>query len=102
MPKRITKERIRGWMPKEPIFQTCHAPVNPNKSLMVQWTARALVAGTFASATLLILGDTTGLAQGMGKYLWYAGVESTVWGAVAAVPFLATRKPSSQGKAKNE
>ncbi len=90
--KNHLQNQVRGWLPKEPTFQTCQAPLNPKNTPMVQWTARALVAGTFVCAVLLILGDITGLAQGMGKYLWYAGVEGTVWGVVAAVPFLATRK----------
>ncbi|MCW4025506.1 MAG: hypothetical protein NWF01_10815 [Candidatus Bathyarchaeota archaeon] len=94
-PKNRLQNHLRGWLPKEPTLQTSQAPINPKNTPMIQWTAKALVIGAVLSATFLVLGETTGLT-GVGRYLWYATVEGTVWGIVAAVPFLVKRKTCSQ------
>jgi hypothetical protein len=49
----------------------------------------------------LVLGDIAGLTQGMSGYLWYAAVSGTVWGGVAAVPFLVKHKNLSAKETPN-
>jgi type IV secretory pathway TrbD component len=94
--KKRSQKIVKGWLPNEfASVQQTHADKFPP---MVRWTARALVAGTAASAGLLILVDVAGLTQGVGAYLWPVAIAGTVWGAVAAVPFIVKRKASMQGR----
>ncbi len=93
--------RIRGWLPKEPTVPTCQKPVIPKNSPIVQWTARALVAGTVACAALLVVGDILGLTEGVGGYVWYMVACGVVWVPAAATPFLVNRKEKRRGGTKD-
>ncbi len=90
---------LRGWFPQEVIAlgpQRFDAKFQP----VIRWTAMAIVAGGMVSALLLVLGDVAGFTRGVGAYFWYAGVEGTIWGVVAAVPFLVMRRKNPQWRNK--
>jgi hypothetical protein len=88
------QNRLRGWFPKEHATVTYQKPVKFPP--MIRWTARAVVVGSVVSAALLVLGYVAGFTHSVGAYLWHATVGSTVWGVVAAVPFLVKRKTTFQ------
>jgi type IV secretory pathway TrbD component len=96
--KNHLQNRIRGWLPKEPTLQTQQTSAKPKNTPIVRWTARALVAGAVADATLLVAGDLAGLTNGNGAILWQIAVFGVTLASVAAVPFLVKRKTNPQEK----
>src|SRR5512136_1169337 len=59
--KRQLENRVRGWLPKEPMFSTYPKTAAQKCPPMIRWTARAFLAGAVVSAVLLVAGDLAGL-----------------------------------------
>jgi hypothetical protein len=85
-------QRIRGWLPKEPVLSTYQTLANSENSLMARWMARAIVVGTVASGLLGVFGSQAGLDRGTGGYVWSAFVIAIAPVAVATAAFFAKRK----------
>jgi hypothetical protein len=94
------RNRIRGWLPKEPRFSTAQKSVDQKFSPIVRWTARAFVAGTAANAVLLVVGDLRGLMDGVGVYLWPIAVFVMTCVPIAAVSFLVKHKEKQQRRSQ--
>ncbi len=68
--ERSLLNRIRGWLPKEPVLSNCQASANSTFQVFVHWMAIAVVVGSIGGALLGVAGDLFGLDRGIGMFAW--------------------------------
>jgi hypothetical protein len=63
--ERSLLNRIRGWLPKEPVLSNCQASANSTFQVFVHWMAIAVVVGSIGGALLGVAGDLFGLDRAL-------------------------------------
>lgn len=77
------KNRIRGWLPKEPLLPTYQKTINNSLAYSYRWPAVGVVVGTFEGALLSLLGEFLGFTNGVRVYAWLIIVILIVAASVA-------------------
>ncbi len=77
------ENRIRGWLPKEPLLTSKQSIDNESHSAYVRLAARSVVVSVVTVALLSILEDVLGLTRGVGVFVWPITVNALVLSSLA-------------------